>query len=185
VCNTVIEHLEHPDLAIKHFCDALTPGGILFIGAPNPASLSGFVTRYSPHWFHVWFYRVILQRKNAGQPGQPPFPTIYNRIVHPTALIDFCENLDLKVIHFYELIGWSYFNIREKRPFFGRFLYAVVGMMNVFTLGRRDLRNGDYYVIFEKPASARGSVGCPAQSKSGNDMPFASIEPAKRPRPTS
>ena len=158
VCNTVIEHLDFPDRALAHFRDALAPGGLLLIGAPNPASLSGLVTKYSPHWFHVWFYKVIMGRKNAGQPGQPPFRTIYHRIVHPKALIDYCAALGFTLIYFDELTGWVYQNVREKRPFLGRLLFAAVGMLNVFALGRRDLRNGDYYVVFEKRSGAPENV---------------------------
>ena len=150
VCKEVIEHLDSPDQAIRQFRDALAPGGILFIGAPNPASLSGIVTKYSPHWFHVWFYRVILRRKNAGRPGQPPFPTVYHRIVHPTSLVDFCNELGFSVIYFSEVAGWNYLNIRQARPFFGRLIYAAVGALNILTLGRRDLRNSDYLALFEK-----------------------------------
>ena len=150
VCKEVIEHLDSPDQAIRQFHGALGPGGILFIGAPNPASLSGFVTKYSPHWFHVWFYRVVLRRKNAGRPGQPPFRTVYHRIVHPITLVDFCKKLGFSVIYFSEVTGWSYYLIRETRPVFGRLLYAAVGILNILTLGRRDLRNGDYFVVFEK-----------------------------------
>jgi 2-polyprenyl-3-methyl-5-hydroxy-6-metoxy-1,4-benzoquinol methylase len=158
VCNTVIEHLRQPDQAIKHFYEALAPGGLLFIGAPHPASLSGLVTKYSPHWFHVWFYKVALGRKNAGQPGQPPFRTVYHRIVHPHVLIDFCKALGFTVIHFDEVTGWVYHNVRERRPFIGQILWATVGMLNVFTFGRRDLRNGDYYAVFEKPVGTRGNI---------------------------
>jgi SAM-dependent methyltransferase len=152
VCKEVIEHLDYPDQAIRQFHDALAPGGILFIGAPNPASLSGFVTKYTPHWFHVWFYRMVLRRQNAGEPGHPPFPTIYHRIVHPVALTDFCTRLGFSVVYFSEVTGWNYLNIREARPILGRLLYAAVGMLNIFTLGRRDLRNSDYLVLFEKSA---------------------------------
>lgn len=150
VCKDVIEHLNSPDQAIRKFNDALAPGGLLLIGAPNPGSISGFITKYSPHWFHIWFYRVVLRRKNAGEPGRPPFRTVYHRVVHPRALIDFCAKLGLSVNYFTETTGWVFFNIKEKRPIFGRLLYAAVGILNILTLGRRDLRNGDYFAIFER-----------------------------------
>jgi len=156
LCKEVIEHLDSPDQAIKKFRDALSPGGLLFISAPNPSSLSGLVTKYSPHWFHVWFYRTVLGRKNAGEAGQPPFPTVYHRLVDPIALINFCKGLGLSVIYFSEVTGWTYSNIRKVRPVLGRVLYAAVGMLNFFTLGRRDLRNGDYLVLFEKLAVPTG-----------------------------
>lgn len=154
VCNTVIEHLDCPDQALRLFHEALAPGGLLLIGAPNPASLSGFVTKYSPHWFHVWYYRAVVGVKDAGQPGHPPFPTVYHHIVHPTALMDFCAKLGFTVVHFYALTSWAYYSITEKRPYLGRLLFAAVGALNIFTLGRHDLRNGDYYILFEKTGDA-------------------------------
>ncbi len=57
----------------KRRCSAsaksLKPSGLILIGAPNPRSLSGVVTKYSPHWFHVWFYRHVRGDENAGLPG--------------------------------------------------------------------------------------------------------------------
>ena len=71
------------------FCEALKQGGLILIGAPNPKSLSGVVTKYSPHWFHVWFYRHVRGEKQAGQPGQPPFPTFF----HPLVTLSNLESL--------------------------------------------------------------------------------------------
>src|SRR5579872_6090376 len=45
VCYNVIEHLTSVDQAIRQFHKALSPGGLLFIGAPNPKSLFGIVTK--------------------------------------------------------------------------------------------------------------------------------------------
>jgi 2-polyprenyl-3-methyl-5-hydroxy-6-metoxy-1,4-benzoquinol methylase len=171
VCKEVIEHLDSPDQAIRKFHDALAPGSLMFIAAPNPASLSGFVTKYSPHWFHVWFYRVILRRRNAGQPGQPPFPTVYHRIVHPAALINFCKKLGFSVVYFTEVTGWNYLNIREARPIFGRLIYAAVGMLNFFTFGRRDLRNSDYLALFEKDPTV-GAIESSPQAASAPNRTF-------------
>jgi SAM-dependent methyltransferase len=81
ICYNVIEHLPDVDAALSGFCEALKPGGLILIGAPNPQSLSGVVTKYSPHWFHVWFYRHVRGDKMAGQPGHAPFPTFYHPLV--------------------------------------------------------------------------------------------------------
>src|SRR4051812_46144172 len=55
ICYNVIEHLADVEAALLGFCRSLKQGGLILIGAPNPRSLSGVVTKYSPHWFHVWF----------------------------------------------------------------------------------------------------------------------------------
>jgi SAM-dependent methyltransferase len=162
VCHNVIEHLPSVDKAILRFHDALRPGGLLFIGAPNPASLFGLATKYSPHWFHVWFYRVILRDKDAGKPGRHPFRTVYHPIVSPKALLEFCAQVGLEPIYFNLYIGKNYMSLRETRPLIGRALGVALGLMNALTFGRLKLAHGDYHAVFRKsatPASGSSRVG--------------------------
>jgi SAM-dependent methyltransferase len=154
VCYNVIEHLPSVDLAIRQFHHALAPGGLVFIGAPNPGSLFGFVTKYSPHWFHVWFYRAILGHKEAGKPGQLPFRTFYHPIVSPKALVKFCEQVGLEPIYFNLYLGSNFTTLREKRPLVGSLVAAVVSVMNALTFGRLKLAHGDYHVVLQKPIAA-------------------------------
>lgn len=150
VCYNVIEHLPSVDQAIRQFHRALAPGGLLFIGAPNPESLFGLVTKYSPHWFHVWFYRAILRYKNAGKPGQLPFRTFYHPIVSPSALEKFCKEVGFEPIYFNLYIGSNYTTLRKTRPVVGWLVSAGLGVMNALTLGRLKLAHGDYHAVFRK-----------------------------------
>ncbi len=99
VCFNVIEHLADVAGTLRGFAEALRPGGLLFIGAPNPRSLSGVVTRSAPHWFHVWFYRHVLGNRDAGKPGCPPFPTIFDPLVALPRLKEFASALGFDAIH--------------------------------------------------------------------------------------
>ena len=99
ICYNVIEHLPDVEAALSGFCESLKQGGLILIGAPNPRSLSGVVTKYSPHWFHVWFYRHVRGDKNAGQPGQAPFPTFFHPLVTLSKLEAFAEDHGLEVIY--------------------------------------------------------------------------------------
>ena len=152
-CFNVIEHLDAPDKAITQFFRALGGGGLLFIGAPNPQSFSGWITRITPHWVHVQYYRRVLGYKTAGRPGSVPFPTIFNPIVSPSKLIEFCRALGFNVLYFCEYKGMVYENTTQRRPVLGRLLNLAVGCANAFVLWRKELRNGDYHIILEKPAS--------------------------------
>ena len=154
VCYNVIEHLTAPDQAITLFFRALSPGGLVVIGAPNPKSLAGWVTRLTPHWFHVWYYRFILGDRLAGQPGNGPFRTVYHPIVTPAALIDFSQKLGFQVIHFQEYEGDQYERIKQQRPLLGTLLNTTVGLANALTLWRRDLKKGDYHIVLEKPCGS-------------------------------
>jgi SAM-dependent methyltransferase len=156
ICYNVIEHLQAPDKAISQFYKSLAPGGVLFIGAPNPNSFSGWVTKFTPHWLHVAYYRYVLGYRLAGKPGWVPFPTVFHRVVSPPALIEYCRKLGFNVLYFCEYKGMIYDNMNERRPMLGKLLNISVSMANALTLWRKDLRNGDYHIVLEKPAITGG-----------------------------
>ncbi len=162
ICYNVIEHLDAPDKAIAQFFHALAPGGLLFIGAPNPSSFSGWMTKFTPHWFHIAYYRYVLGYKSAGKPGSVPFPTVFHRVVSPPALIEYCKNLGFNIVYFCEYEGMIYQNMRQRSPLIGELLRTAVSFLNALTLWHKDLRNGDYHIVLEKPigtADAPKSAG--------------------------
>ena len=150
VCYNVIEHLDHPDNALRRFLAALAPGGLVFIGAPNPHSFSGLVTRWTPHWFHVWFYRRVLGRENAGKFGNPPFPTVYHPLVSPRRLMTFSQALGYKVVYFEEYQSSHLDALQARRPWLGRVLSLAVYVFEMVT--RKNLRNGDFHLLLERPS---------------------------------
>lgn len=162
VCYNVVEHLTAPDAALRQFFQALAPGGLVFIGAPNPDSFSGWMTRITPHWFHVLFYRHILGYKNAGKIGHAPFPTVFHPVVSPMALLKYCRDLGFNVLYFCEYRGLMYDLLEEQRPFLGKLLKLTLRTANSLVLWRRDLQNGNYHLVLEKPrkSSRNDSIEC-------------------------
>ena len=165
VCYNVIEHLDAPPRALNLFFQALKPGGLLFIGAPNPNSFTGWVTRLTPHWFHVWYYRTVLGRKSAGQPGNGPFRTVFHPVVAPPALMKYCRELGFNVLYFKEYQGDLLRQLGERRPLLGKLLKAVIGLANAFTLWRKDLKNGDFHIVLQKSPIATGNAYVPTTGK--------------------
>jgi SAM-dependent methyltransferase len=151
VCYNVIEHIERPDRAIDNFLEALAPGGLTFIAAPNPLSFSGLATRYTPHWFHVWFYRIALGCKDAGRPGNPPFPVVYHPLVSPHRLIEFCKSRGCRILYFREFEASHIGRLRQNRPLLAGILNAIIRTLEV--VSRRNLRSGDFHIVIEKAAS--------------------------------
>ncbi|HTJ56667.1 MAG TPA: class I SAM-dependent methyltransferase [Devosiaceae bacterium] len=151
VCHNVLEHLEAADQAVRRFYEALAPGGLVFISAPNPASFTGMVTKYTPHWFHVWVYRVLLRDKNAGKPGQHPFRTVYHPIVNPQALLKFSNSVGFEVLQLNQFVSKNLSELRQSRPLFARSLEYGIAILDVLTLRRLPLLLGDYHVILRKP----------------------------------
>jgi SAM-dependent methyltransferase len=150
ICYNVIEHLPDVEAALSGFCQSLRQGGLMLIGAPNPKSLSGIVTKYSPHWFHVWFYRHVRGDKNAGRPGQAPFPTHFHPLVTLANLEAFAKDRGLEVIYRKEYESPRFPEMRLRKPLLAALLDAAAVVMNFLVPGKLDVRHGDYHVILKK-----------------------------------
>ena len=151
ICYNVLEHVPYVEAALAGFFQSLKRGGLILIGAPNPRSLSGVVTKYTPHWFHIWFYRHVVGKKNAGLPGEPPFPTYFHKLVTPSLLEAFARKNGLQVIYRREYESPRYPEMRERAPLFAALIDALSVTLNLFVPRRIDVRRGDYHVILRKP----------------------------------
>jgi len=123
---------------------------MILIGAPNPRSLSGVVTKYSPHWFHVWFYRHIRGIRDAGLPGEPPFPTFFHPLVTLPRLEAFAAANGLEMIYRREVESPRYPEMRRRKPLFAALVDAGAAMLNAVLPRGTDVRRGDYHVILRK-----------------------------------
>jgi SAM-dependent methyltransferase len=150
ICYNVIEHLPDVEAALRRFCESLRSGGVILIGAPNPASLSGVVTRFSPHWFHVWYYRNIMGRKNAGQPGEPPFPVFYHPLVSPARLKAFARSQGFDVLFEKTYESPRYPEMRARKPWLAAVIDAGAAVLNTLILNKVDVRHGDYHIVLRK-----------------------------------
>jgi SAM-dependent methyltransferase len=150
ICYNVIEHVPDVEAALSGFCESLKPGGLILIGAPNPKSLSGVVTKFSPHWFHVWFYRHVRGDKKAGQPGQAPFPTHFHPLVTLSNLEAFAKAHGLELIYRKEYESPRYPEMRARKPLFAALIDAAAVVINTLLPGKGDVRHGDYQVILRK-----------------------------------
>ncbi|UTD29869.1 bifunctional 2-polyprenyl-6-hydroxyphenol methylase/3-demethylubiquinol 3-O-methyltransferase UbiG [Bradyrhizobium sp. WD16] len=150
ICDNVIEHLSEVERAFRRFNEALRRGGLIMIGAPNPNSLSGFVTRVTPHAFHVWYYRNIMGVAGAGKPGEPPFPVHFHPLVEPERLKRFARSLGYEVLYDRIYESPRYPELRVGKPAFGKLLDVAASVSNAFLFNTKDVRRGDYHLILRK-----------------------------------
>jgi 2-polyprenyl-3-methyl-5-hydroxy-6-metoxy-1,4-benzoquinol methylase len=154
VCMEVLEHLEDPIAAVRRFVPAVRPGGLIVIGAPNPLSLAGLMTKFAPHYLHVLFYRYVHGNPNAGKPGYFPFPTTMRFSIAPDHLARTMTDAGLEIVHFNLYEGEKRDLLRKRIPPAGILLDAVVWMVRTATGGRYRPELSDYHLIARKPATA-------------------------------
>ena len=96
ICWYVLEHLPHPELALRNLVQATKPGGLIILTVPNRNSFKGIMTRWTPHGFHVWTYRHIFQQKDAGTEDRGPFKTFLHPAVSKKGLKRFAAAHNLE-----------------------------------------------------------------------------------------
>lgn len=77
----VLEHIDGAKEALQNFVRWLKPGGALILKFPDRDSVYGFITRITPFWFHVWYWKYLMGDRNAGKPGFSPYPTYHDRVI--------------------------------------------------------------------------------------------------------
>jgi len=150
----VLEHLAHPRLAIDNFIQAVSPGGLVILKLPNLLSLKGLVTRYTPHGFHVWFYRTYYKRPNAGRDDQAPFKTYLTKDVSPVALRRYAEKAGIEITH--EAYDEATIQKRIKRMnLANRLLLTSLGkFLWLISLGAISCERTEYLIVLRKAVVA-------------------------------
>jgi SAM-dependent methyltransferase len=158
VCYDVLEHLNQPGRALENMAHALRPGGLLVIGCPNRNALKGFVTRWTPHAFHVWYYRHMRGDSNAGRPGRPPFPAPMKPEMGVGALIKAAETLDLEIV---SLQHYTCSIVEELSAHYPDFhaLYAPIARLVGWLAGQGEAReNTDIVLVARRRGAVRASA---------------------------
>lgn len=93
----VLEHVSGAERVMENFSRWLKPDGLLVIRIPDPFSVHGFMSRFTPHWFHVFYYRQVMGVVNAGKPGYAPYPVYYDHIVSRKGMQGFCNDHGLSL----------------------------------------------------------------------------------------
>jgi SAM-dependent methyltransferase len=70
-CNNVLEHLADPEAVFAEVARVLKPGGAFLFKTPNKWPYVPLVAQATPHFFHVYFKRML------GRPDEDTFPTLY------------------------------------------------------------------------------------------------------------
>jgi SAM-dependent methyltransferase len=77
----VLEHISGAEQVLDRLLTALKDDGLLILRVPDGSSVYAFLARFLPFRLHVWYKRISEHDKEAGKPGHPPYPVVYDPIV--------------------------------------------------------------------------------------------------------
>jgi SAM-dependent methyltransferase len=136
----VLEHIRNAEAVLRNFLDWLRPGGIAIIKIPDPHSAHGFLTRITPYWFHVLFYRYVLGSKNAGTPGHGPYPTYFDPVVSRPGMRKFCSDNGVSLVEFGDASEYA-----------DKLIDYIARLVGTLALGKLSIRHSDLLYIVRKP----------------------------------
>lgn len=87
----VLEHISGAEHVLDRLLTALKDDGLLILRVPDGSSVYAFLARFLPFKLHVWYKRIADHDKQAGQPGHPPYPVVYDTIVTREGLNRYAE----------------------------------------------------------------------------------------------
>src|SRR5690242_13199146 len=73
ICWDVLEHLSHPEKALRNFVRTAKDDALIILAVPNLWSVKGLITKLTPYPVHVWAWRLLFKVKNAGRDDNGPF----------------------------------------------------------------------------------------------------------------
>ena len=132
VCWDVIEHLSNPRSALTNMFNATKAGGFVILGFPHLASFKGMVTKFTPFWFHRYFYRAIMKYKST------PFRTYLRFSILPKRILKLAQESGFSVAYYRLTEGTATKKVRKEFRLVAALFYVVNLGARVVTLGKCD-----------------------------------------------
>ncbi len=145
----VLEHIPDAEGALKSMFAGLKPGGLLLLRIPDRYSVYGWTARCTPFSVHVAYYRYILGRAGAGQPGFAPYPTYHARVVSRAGIRAFCAQRECEVLAEY---GHTYYLDGKDLRALATRLYAFA--VSIISLGALAWRHNNLTFVIRTPRRA-------------------------------
>lgn len=154
VCWEVLEHLRNPEPVVVKLARAVADNGLLIIGSPDPRSVKGLVTRFTPHAFHLWVYRRFFNLEAAREPGRGPYWTFMKSGGSAEAVQRLAEQEGLTLVYLAWVESVMQVELRRRFRLAGLIWRIIRSSVRALSLGRISAEATDYLCILERPPRA-------------------------------
>src|SRR5579871_1937098 len=146
----VLEHIDGAGVVLDNFLTWLRPDGVIIVHIPDRDTVFGFLGRMLPHRFHVAYERWLLGNRQAGTPGNGPYPAVYDREIGLKGMQQFCAEHQLTIDTVYRTHickqPWS-------TGLKWRLLEAAIVLAGVVSFGRLDSSYNDVVLVIHRVTS--------------------------------
>jgi SAM-dependent methyltransferase len=153
ICWDVLEHMRRPGLALENLRRATRTGGLLIIASPNVLSFKGLITKFTPYWFHLLYYRVhsagfrgLIRRPIGGR----PFKTFMRWTMSSDAVASWARQSSLVTEYLALYENPMQIGFRRQFGLTGKAWSTARGVVHALTRKRLDLESTDYIVALRR-----------------------------------
>jgi SAM-dependent methyltransferase len=150
ICWEVLEHLRNPEPVVAKLAGAVADNGLLLIGSPEPRSLKGLVTRFTPHSLHLWVYRRFFNLEASREPGRGPYRTFMKSGGSAEAVQRLAEQQGLTVVYLAWVESVMQVELRRRFRLAGLIWPIIRSSVRALSLGRISAEATDYLCILER-----------------------------------
>jgi hypothetical protein len=137
---------------VEKLARSVADNGILIVGSPEPRSVKGLVTKFTPYSFHLWFYRRYVDAHATDEPGAGPYRTFMRKGGGARSVQRAAEQMGLQVVYSAWLEAPMQIVLRERFRLTGRFWRTVSTLTRIVSLGLVCAEATDYLFVFERPS---------------------------------
>jgi hypothetical protein len=124
----------------------------MIIAGPMLNSVKALITRLTPHGMHVWFYRNVLNRPNAGTPGNAPYEVEHSSGADLEQLQEQLRRQGFEILSTTIYEGIQAKKLRKNRPLLYRAYSLFSGLVVLSTRGAVKAE-GDFILLCQKQES--------------------------------
>ena len=143
----VLEHISGAEEVLLRMTKWLKPNGIIVIEIPDPGSVKGLITRLSPHWFHVLYYRYVLGIRTAGHTGHGPYRTYFDPVISRQGMYAFGDKNSLRVEAEY-----AFATDGPRKPVIRMLIGMITKVVSILSLGMFSDRHADLLYVLRRQA---------------------------------
>lgn len=145
----VLEHIKDPKKVLLNFTKALKTNGLIILALPNLWSVKGIVTKYTPLFIHIWFYRYVLKYQHAGNDDHGPFKTYLKYDISPYQIKKFAIENNYEIAHFSYNTFPGFQEKIKKKPLIAGIQLFVNAIFRFFSFGKITVNNTDFVIVLK------------------------------------
>jgi SAM-dependent methyltransferase len=149
VCWDVLEHLNNPAVVLRGFVKAMKVDGCLILAMTKVLSLEGQITKFTPHWFHIFTLRHLFGNKGAGS-DFGPFPTYLRFSTAPCSIRRFAQKNNLRNAYFAVYDRGRFDLLRKRHPIIYASVFFVSFVIEKLSLSAISAKNSSQVSVWQK-----------------------------------